>query len=198
MEPTPGSSAVSRGSNPAPERRPSPGPWLIRQGSRRCLPLTNLVRYARLLSGLALAGGLAGCAVLPRSEIPVDGAPHAEDAEVARISIHPGKPVLLRAVDEKLLASIQISNYLRPLTYVLRPGTHVLWLSEPPAGIPFLPQRVNCHVMSVNLAPGTSYVLELDSRGSQPTLRRVDSVSPDSVGVVVDRPLLIERGCKWQ
>jgi hypothetical protein len=162
------------------------------------MTLTSHLGASRLVVSLLLAGAFAGCAVLPSAEIRIDGATHAADLEAARISIHPGKPVLIRAVDERLLPSIQVSNYLRPITYVLPPGEHVLWLSEPPAGVPFLPQRVSCYVMRATLVANTAYVLELNKQIMLPTLRKVSLDELDSVGVVVDRPLLIERGCKWQ
>lgn len=160
--------------------------------------LYGLGGYARLLGGVSLVSLFAGCAVLPGAEISIDGASHTKELEAVKVSIHPGRPVLLRAVDEKLLAAIQISNYLRPLTYILHSGRHVLWLSEPPAGVPFLPQRISCYVMRVHLVAGNGYVLELDRQVMLPVLRRVGVEEPEATGVVVDRPLVVERGCKWQ
>lgn len=155
-------------------------------------------RFAFWLGWLALVVSPAGCAVLRGTEIHIDGTLTKDSAEVARIAVHPGKPVLLRAVDEEFLASIQVSNYLRPITYVLTPGRHVLWLSEVPAGIPFIPQHINCFTMLVTLVAGKDYDLELGSPEKVPTLRRSDSAEEVAVGVLVDRAFLMERGCRWQ
>jgi len=112
--------------------------------------------------------------------------------------VDPGRPVLLRAVDEEFLPSIQVSNYLRQITYVLPPGRHVLWLSEVPAGIPFIPQHINCFTMLVTLVAGEIYDLELGSPEMVPTLRESESAEEVAVGVLVDRAFLMERGCRWQ
>jgi hypothetical protein len=101
-------------------------------------------------------------------------------------------------VDEELLPSILVSNHLRSLTYVLHPGRHVLWLSELPYGIPFLPQHINCFVIQVTLAAGSGYDLRLDPKTKLPLLFRTGATEPEAMGEIVDRPFLLERGCQWR
>jgi hypothetical protein len=149
-------------------------------------------------SALWLVIVLGGCAVLSPSPISLNGARLDEPSSVARVSIDPAQPVLLRAVDEELLPSIQVSNHLRPLAYVLPPGAHVFWLSELPYGMPILPQHINCFVMQVSLVAGAGYALRLDPGRKLPVLSRTGAAEPDAVGQVVDRPLLLERGCQWR
>lgn len=127
-----------------------------------------------------------------------ESTPSADEPELSRVLVSAGHPVIVRGVDAKLLSTIQISNYLRPLTYHFRVGKHVLWLQEPPAGIPFIPQRVSCYTMQVELFVGVSYVLELNTELMLPVLRKANDESPVAVGVIVDQPLLVQRGCKWQ
>ncbi|WP_439606185.1 hypothetical protein [Hydrogenophaga sp.] len=150
------------------------------------------------VSALWLAIGLGGCAGLSPSPVSLSGARLDEPFSAVRVSVDPAHPVLLRAVDEELLPSIQVSNHLRPLAYVLHPGAHVFWLSELPYGMPFLPQRINCFVMRVTLVAGAGYELRLDPRRKLPVLSRTGEAEPESVGQVVDRPLLLERGCQWR
>jgi hypothetical protein len=117
---------------------------------------------------------------------------------VARIAVDPARPVLVRGVDDVLLPGVHVSNHLRPLAYLLPAGAHVLWLSEVPYGIPFLPQHINCFVMLVDLAAGADYELRLDSRMGLPVLVRPGAESAEATGRFVDRPFLPERGCQWR
>jgi hypothetical protein len=148
-------------------------------------------------TGLVVAS-MVGCAAVLTAETVVDGVDRSDSTKQARISLDPTKPVLLHAVDGRFLGSLQVSNLLRPVTYALRPGHHVLWVSEVPAGIPFLPQHINCFVMKLTLDAGSSYHLEQDPRSKLPTIRREGTPHLEAVGVLVDRAFLLERGCKWQ
>ena len=96
-----------------------------------------------------------------------------------------------------MLPSIQVSNYLRSLTYALPSGRHTLWLSELPYGFPFILQRIDCYTMEVNLAPASHYTLRLDPKARLPLLLRSETLEIEAVGRVVDRPVLAERGCRW-
>ena len=51
-------------------------------------------------------------------------------------------PVIVHAVDEKPLPSLQVSNKLRAIRYLLNPGRHVLWISSAPYGLAIVPQRL--------------------------------------------------------
>jgi len=130
--------------------------------------------------------------------VQVSGAQPDDTSNASTLRIDPAEPVLLRAVDGALLPSVQVSNHLRPLAYSLPAGTHILWLSELPYGFPFVPQYIDCFVMQVTLIPGSRYNLRLDPRLKLPVLSRGGTAEAEAVGKVVDRPLLIERGCQWR
>jgi len=108
------------------------------------------------------------------------------------------RPVLLRAVDEKVLPGVQVSSRLRSFTYVLHPGVHVLWVSNAPYGLPLIPQRLKCYVIRATLLPGLIYSLRFDVTRQVPILAHLTGAEPDIEGVLVDEPLAFERGCKWQ
>jgi hypothetical protein len=145
-----------------------------------------------------LAALVAGCAALSQSVVSVGGARAEDRASVARIAVDTERPVLLRAVDEKPLASVQVSSRLRSFTYVLLAGNHVLWLSDTPYGIPIVPQRLKCYVMQTMLSAGADYELRFDPALQKPVLRHVANREPSVEGILVDEPLVLERGCKWR
>lgn len=150
-----------------------------------------------VLAALALLA-LQGCVALTRGVIAVDGADPADSATVARVDIDPDQPALLRAVDGKALPGVQVSNRVRAFSYVLHPGEQVLWLSDVPYGFPFVPQHLKCYVMHADLAAGTLYLLRLDDVTLHPVLIDTTQQRPVAEGVLVDQPLIYERGCRWQ
>ena len=114
------------------------------------------------------------------------------------VTVDTDRPVLLRAVDKQHLLGVQVSSSLRAFTYVLTPGEHVLWLSSAPYGLPFVPQRLKCFVLTVSLLAGSSYTLRSDDGNQAPILTNEAGGQPDVAGMLVDEPLVLERGCKWQ
>lgn len=147
---------------------------------------------------VALAVALAGCAALSPSPIPVDIAPFADSSTLSTVAVDPSEPVLVRGVDGRLLPGVHVSNWLRPLSYTLQPGNRVLWLSQLPHPIPFVPQSIDCHVLRATLTDGSSYVLRLDRTRGLPVLSSLDETEPEVVGALVDRAFLPERGCRWR
>jgi hypothetical protein len=146
---------------------------------------------------LALLAVTAGCAALSRSMIFVDGASPDNPDAVARVAVDTERPVVLRAVDEKALPDIRVSSRLRSVTYVLRPGTHVLWASSAPYGLPLVPQRLKCYVIRAGFVAGAVYTLRFDVHRQAPVLGSPTAPEPQVMGVLVDEPLISERGCKW-
>lgn len=141
---------------------------------------------------------VAGCAPLSQAFLPIGGANPDSPASVARITVDAEHPVLLRAVDEKFLSSIQLSSKLRSFAYALHPGTHVLWVSSAPYGLPLVPQHLKCFVLSTTLSAGSFYTLRFDVPAQVPVLAHATGVEPEVVGHLVDQPLILERGCKWK
>ena len=153
------------------------------------------LRRATYVSVCAL---VLGCASLSASVISVDGADPADHAHIARIAVNADRPVLLRAVDGQHLSGVHVSSRVRSYTYALRPGSHVLWLSNVPYGIPFLPQHLKCFVMHATLSAGATYELRFDADTQKPVLKHSAADEPDIEGRLVDEPFIFERGCKWQ
>src|SRR5512147_2547855 len=89
-------------------------------------------RAWEVLAGPLAVVLVAGCAALSQSTVSVDGASDMDPSRIARVSVDPDRPVLLRGVDSKLLPGVQVSSRLQVFTYVLPPGTHSLWLSSVP------------------------------------------------------------------
>ena len=139
----------------------------------------------------------AGCAALTEVRIPVAGADRLPPSEVAEVAVDPHDPVILRAVDGQPLSGIQVSNWLRAATYRLPAGTRELWLVDNPYGMPLLPQRLRCYVLTADLAGGERYTLAITAGGRGPVLadRNRDIRAQ---GVLVDAPSVMERGCRWR
>ena len=144
-----------------------------------------------------VAAFFTGCVALTESVQSIDGADPDAPGSVARIAVDTGHPVLLRAVDGKFLSSVQLSSKLRSFAYVLHPGTHVLWVSSAPYGLPLVPQHIQCFVLHARLSPGSSYTLRFDVAAQVPVLAHAANAEPDAVGSLVDEPLILERGCRW-
>ncbi|QKS27515.1 MAG: hypothetical protein HT579_00155 [Candidatus Accumulibacter similis] len=140
----------------------------------------------------------AGCAALSHSFVSVGDASPETPATVALVTVDTDRPVLLRAVDKQHFLGVQVSSKLRAYTYALTPGEHVLWLSSAPYGLPFVPQRRKCFVLTVSLLAGSSYTLRSDDGNQAPILTNEAGGQPDVAGMLVDEPLVLERGCKWQ
>mgnify|MGYP007060373240 FL=1 len=140
----------------------------------------------------------AGCAALSHSFVSVGDASPETPAAIALVTVDTDRPVLLRAVDKQHFIGVQVSSKLRAFTYVLTPGEHVLWLSSAPYGLPFVPQRLKCFVLTVSLLAGSSYTLRSDDGNQAPILTNEAGGQPDVAGMLVDEPLVLERGCKWQ
>ena len=156
-------------------------------------------RYAiDVCRGVLLAPILAclgACGSLTQSIVSVDSAGASADSPVCRIHVDESRPVILHAVDRKPLPGIQVSNTLRSVTYHLHPGVHELWLSSAPYPFPFVPQRIKCFVLQAACSAGTGHRLWFD------TVREVPVLSAGALtidGVLVDQPLLLERGCRWR
>lgn len=147
---------------------------------------------------LLLVALVTACAPLSQSVQTVEGANPEDVGSVVRLSIDTTHPVLLRAVDETFLARVQVSSALRSYTYVLHAGTHVLWVSSAPYGLPLVPQRIKCYVLNVRLSAGASYTLRFDVPTQVPVLVRATGSEPEAVGVLVDEPLVFERSCRWR
>ncbi len=141
---------------------------------------------------------VTACAPLSQSVQSIDGANPEAGGSVARIAIDTTHPVLLRAVDGTFLATAQVSSSLRSFAYVLHPGTHVLWVSSAPYGLPLVPQRIKCYVLNVRLSAGSSYTLRFDVPTQAPVLAHAASSEPEAVGALVDEPLVLERACRWR
>lgn len=141
---------------------------------------------------------LAACAPLSQSVQSIEGANPEAGGSVARLTVDTIHPVLLRAVDETFLAGVQVSSALRSFEYVLHAGSHVLWVSSAPYGLPLVPQRVKCYVLNVRLSAGSSYTLRFDVQTQVPVLAHQASSEPQVVGVLVDEPLVLERACRWR
>lgn len=152
---------------------------------------------SRSVLTLLLAVLAAGCAALSQSVISVDGASPEHPDSTARIAIDTENPVLLRAVDEKYLSGIQVSSRLRSYTYVLRQGTHVLWVTSAPYGLPLVPQRLGCYVIDAEFSAGSSYLLRFDGARRAPVLTHSAGAAPEVAGLLVDEPFVLERGCNW-
>jgi len=52
--------------------------------------------------------------------------------------------------------------------------------------------------MRTTLSAGADYELRLDTTLQKPVLRHSAGSEPEVEGDLVDEPLILERGCKWQ
>lgn len=113
------------------------------------------------------------------------------------MAVDPYDSIILRAVDGQPLSGIQVSNWLRAVTYRLPAGTRELWLVDNPYGMPLLPSRLRCYVLTADLAGGERYTLALAAGGRGPVLADRDRTVRGE-GVLVDTPWVMERGCRWR
>jgi hypothetical protein len=147
---------------------------------------------------LSLVVLFGGCAALSHSAISIDGANPDTTASISQVSINTERPILLRGVDEKLLPGVHVSSKLRSITYAIPPGSHVFWLSSAPYGLPLIPQYLRCYVMHVTLSAGSSYELRFDAKKDTPVLFHTETPEIEVHGQLVDKPLILERGCQWR
>ena len=112
---------------------------------------------------LLLTATLGARGTLLHSVVSVDNAEANGAASASRVFVDEDRPVILHAVDGKLLPVLHVSNRLRSITYLIRPGTHVLWLSSTLYGLPFVPQRIKCFVLHTTLSAATEYRLRFDT-----------------------------------
>jgi hypothetical protein len=158
-------------------------------------PRQGPLRATRLLAVAALLGG---CASLTHDTLGVAGAAaDADPATVSRITLSGAQPVILRGVDGKLLGSVNIPNSVRAYTYVLPPGRRELWVSTVPYANAVMPQHIGCYAMRVSLEPGGDYLLRFDPDRVAPVLGPSGSSQMLATGELLDRPLIVERACRW-
>jgi hypothetical protein len=147
---------------------------------------------------LSLALLLGGCAAMSHSIISVEGASAEDHSAVAVVALDTRAPALLRGVDSSLLPGVQVPSTFRSYCYVLPPGEHILWASSVPYGNPLIPQHIRCYVLSASLSAGASYVLSDDQETEAVILSGTGASLSRVVGQLVDRPLMLERSCRWK
>lgn len=147
---------------------------------------------------LSLVAFVAACSALSQSVVSVDGANAEWTDLVARIAVDTERPVLIRAVDEKNISSVQLSSRLRSFTYALHPGRHVLWVSSAPYGLPLVPQRLKCYIINATLTAGALYLLRFDATRQTPVLSQPAGSESEATGILVDEPFIHERSCRWR
>jgi hypothetical protein len=151
-----------------------------------------------LLSALMLAvSWLAGCAHEGKTLIPLNDAPLDPPSAVARLNEGSKHPLLLRGLDQRLLA-VRMQNTLSDHDYVVTAGRHVLWLMSAPYGLPLIPQRIRCYVIDAELEGGARYRLEEDMDQKLARVLRADTGERIASGQLVDEPWIFSRNCRWQ
>jgi hypothetical protein len=149
------------------------------------------------LGALMLAGaGLGGCAHAP-SLIPLNDAPLDDPARVARLNERAKNPLLLRGIDRQPLQTLRTPASWNDYDYVLKSGTHTLWLKSMPYGYPPIPQRIRCYVIEVELAGGVRYRLEENPGQRRALLLRADTGEQVASGPLIDEPWVFSRDCRW-
>lgn len=167
----------------------------IRRGVPRRWPRSSVART--LLAWLASLV-LGGCAPLSHSIVSLDGSDTGNLAAVALLSTDSDHPLLLRGVDGQPLGTVRVPNAFRSWSFVLAPGKHLLWVSSVPYGHPLLPQFIRCYAMDVSLEPGSHHVLQYEPTHEEALLRRQGGTQAVATGRLVDKPLMLERNCRWQ
>lgn len=142
---------------------------------------------------------LGGCTRIPVSFIPLDGAPANDLSQVVQIVQDEDSPVLLRGLDGIPLEFVRVPNDFNKFTYLIKPGRHVLWVTNVPYGHPLIPQKWRCYVVQApELAQGTRYRLREDVGEKKALLLRDDTGATVSTGQLVDEPWIFWRGCRWE
>jgi hypothetical protein len=156
----------------------------------------NLVDEWLFLPMLALAA-TGGCAALSQSIVSLDGSDTRNLASVSILTADPERPLLLRGIDRHLISPVRVPSAFRNWLFVVSPGKHVLWVTSVPYGNPLFPQFIRCYVFDVSLDPGSRYILRYDSAQEQTLLLRQGEATPEATGLLVDKPLMLERNCRW-
>lgn len=146
---------------------------------------------------LALAV-LGACAPLSLSVISLDGSGTDNLSIVARLSADAGHPLILRGIDGHPIATVRVPSALRNWSFVVAPGKHLLWVSSVPYGHPLFPQFIRCYAIDASLDAGAQYILRFDPADEQALLLRHGSTQAEATGRLVDKPLMLERNCRWQ
>ena len=141
---------------------------------------------------------LNGCAPLSHSIISLDGSGTENLSTVSLLTIDYEHPLLLRGIDEKPVGIVRVPSAFRNWSFVVSPGKHLLWVSSMPYGHPLVPQFIRCFAIDVSLDPGSHYILRYDPTQELALLLRPDSTQPEATGRLVDKPLMLERNCRWQ
>lgn len=146
---------------------------------------------------LLLIFTLPGCASVSRTLISLDGSQTTDLSQVSLIIEDQDNPALLRGVDGVPIKTMRVPSVFGNYAYVIRPGSHVLWLKGSPYPHPLLPQHIRCYTMHVVLQQGVRYILVEEIRNKKAKLVRENTRETISYGALVDEPLVFKRECKW-
>jgi hypothetical protein len=127
----------------------------------------------------------------------LDGSPTETLAAVALLHIDFRSPLLLRGVDGNLLQGVRVPSAFRTWSYVVSPGPHLLWVTNVPFGHPLLPQFIRCFAIEVSLDAGAQYSLRYNPSREEALVLREETKEPIASGRLVDKPLMLERSCRW-
>lgn len=144
---------------------------------------------------------LNGCAPLSHATISLDGSDPLDPASVAMIEVietNPDRGVVIQGVDHRLVTIPRTATILRTWSFALAPGSHVLFLSSVPAGLPWLPQSIECFIAEARVDSGVTYVLRMEGTPRAPVLARKDTAEIIATGRLVDRAPVMLRRCRWQ
>ena len=153
---------------------------------------------ARFIFPLLALGVLGACAPLSYSIVSLDGSGTDNLSIVSRLRADVEHPLLVRGIDGHPVATVRVPSALRNWTFVVAPGKHLLWVSSAPYGHPLLPQFIRCYAIDVSLDPGAQYILRYDHANEQALLLRHGGTQAEATGRLVDKPLMLERNCRWQ
>lgn len=160
--------------------------------------IVGALRKGRALMLALAASALAGCAPFWNSIVALDGAGAHDPSSVATIGIDARHPLILRGIDGRRVPGTCVQSALRSCTFLAAPGRHTLWASSVPAGIPLIVQSIRCYAIEVVLAPGSRYTLREDPGRDLAVALGPGSTEPLAIGRLVDKPLVIERNCRWR
>lgn len=150
-----------------------------------------------LVAAVTLA---SGCAPLSHGIVSLGGADIANPSAVAWIEadLDLDRTVVIQGVDRNLETMPRVASVLRAWTFAIAPGPHLLWLSSAPAGIPWLPQSIECYVAEVRVEAGGHYLLRLEGDPPVPVLARKDTAQIVATGRLVDRAPVMLRRCRFE
>lgn len=128
--------------------------------------------------------------------VSLDGSDPRDLARLAVLRPSDAHPLVLRGLDGAPLDTLR-SLRIRTPTYVVAPGTHTFRAVGAPYPHPLLPQRLRCYVIEVRLEAGQRYVIGEDPEREQAFVAEVASGRRVATGVVVDKPFVFQRDCRW-